>query len=60
MEELLLKLERLMHQVSSEAWTTMKHATIGAGRVDFEAFTATGFDGQGLKAVKKRPCYSNC
>ena len=53
MEELLLRLERLMHQVSSEAWTTMKHATIGAGRVDFEAFTATGFDGQTRKLSRR-------
>ena len=52
-EELLLRLERLMAQTPSDAWTTMKHATVGTGSIDFEAFLATGHDGQTRKLSKR-------
>lgn len=53
MEELLLRLDRLMDQSSSDAWTTMKRASIGSGSVDFEAYEARGSDGQ-LRKLSKR------
>ena len=52
-EELLLRLERLMAQTPSDAWTTMKHAKVGTGSIDFEAYVATGHDGQTRKLSKR-------
>ena len=45
MEELLLRLDRLMDQTPSDAWTQLRQASIGSGSVDFVAFEARGFDG---------------
>ena len=42
-----------MAQTPSDAWTTMKHATVGTGSIDFEAFLATGHDGQTRKLSKR-------
>ena len=52
-EELLLRLERLMAQTPSDAWTTMKYAKVGTGSIDFEAYVATGHDGQTRKLSKR-------
>lgn len=52
-EELLLRLDRLMDQTPSDAWTQLREATIGNGRVDFVAFEATGHDGVVRKLSKR-------
>lgn len=52
-EELLLRLDRLMDQTPSDAWTQLREATIGNGRVDFVAFEATGHDGAMRKLSKR-------
>ena len=53
MEELLLRLDRLMDQTPSDAWTQLKQATIGGGEVDFVAFQAKGHDGSTRKLSKR-------
>ena len=53
MEELLLRLDRLMDQTPSDAWTQLKQATIGGGEVDFVAFQAKGHDGLTRKLSKR-------
>ena len=53
MEELLLRLDRLLDQIPSDAWTQLKSANIGAASVDFEAYRATGVDGQVRKLSKR-------
>lgn len=52
-EELLLRLDRLMDQTPSDSWTQLREATIGNGRVDFVAFEATGHDGVVRKLSKR-------
>jgi two-component system alkaline phosphatase synthesis response regulator PhoP len=53
MEELLLRLDRLMDRPASEPWTQLTAATVGAGRVDFNAFEVVGRDGT-TKRLSKR------
>ena len=53
MEELLLRLDRLMDQTPSDAWTQLRQAHIGKGHVDFVAFEATGHDGTVRKLSKR-------
>ena len=53
MEELLLRLDRLMDQTPSESWTQIERATIGEGRADFLAFEATSYDGTVRKLSKR-------
>ena len=52
-EELLLRLDRMMNQTASDAWTQLKQASIGQGKVDFVAFQATGPDGESRKLSKR-------
>ncbi|MEC8336093.1 MAG: response regulator transcription factor [Bacteroidota bacterium] len=52
-EELLLRLNRLMNLRPSEAWTELKQATIGQGTVDFVAYQAQGYDGSTRKLSKR-------
>ena len=53
MEELLLRLGRLMDQAPTDAWTQLKEATIGEVRVDFIAFEAQAQNG-GIRKLSKR------
>ena len=53
MEELLLRLDRLMDQTPSESWTQIERATIGEGSADFLAFEATSYDGTVRKLSKR-------
>lgn len=53
MEELLLRLDRLMDQTPSDAWTQLRQASIGSGSVDFVAFEARGFDGTMRKLSRR-------
>lgn len=53
MEELLLRLDRLMPHAASEPWTQLQSAQIGRGSVDFVAFEAMGNDGV-LRSISKR------
>jgi two-component system alkaline phosphatase synthesis response regulator PhoP len=53
MEELLLRLDRLIDQTPSDAWTQLREATIGKGHVDFVAFEATAHDGTTRKLSKR-------
>lgn len=53
MEELLLRLDRLIDQTPSDAWTQLREATIGSGHVDFLAFEATAQDGTARKLSKR-------
>ena len=52
-EELLLRLDRMTSQISSDAWTQLKQANIGQGKVDFVAFQATGPKGESRKLSKR-------
>ena len=52
-EELLLRLDRMMNQTASDAWTQLKRASIGRGEVDFVAFQATGPHGESRKLSKR-------
>ena len=52
-EELLLRLDRMMNQTASDAWTQLKRASIGQGDVDFVAFQATGPRGKSRKLSKR-------
>jgi two-component system alkaline phosphatase synthesis response regulator PhoP len=53
MEELLLRLDRLIDQTPSDAWTQLREATIGKGHVDFVAFEAIAHDGTARKLSKR-------
>ena len=53
MEELLLRLGRLMDQTPSDAWTQLKEATIGQVRIDFVAFEAHAQNGETRKLSKR-------
>ena len=56
MEELLLRLDRLMDQTPSESWTQIERATIGEGSADFLAFEATSYDGTCASCPSGKAC----
>ena len=60
MEELLLRLGRLMDQAPTDAWTQLKEATIGEVRVDFIAFEAQAQTEESGNCPSARRCCSNC
>ena len=52
-EELLLRLDRLLEQRPSDAWTQLERSDIGKGKVDFVAFEATSCQGTVRKLSKR-------
>ena len=52
-EELLLRLDRLLEQRPSDAWTQLERTEIGRGKVDFVAFEATSCQGSVRKLSKR-------
>ena len=52
-EELLLRLDRLLEQRPSDAWTQLESSDIGKGKVDFVAFEATSCQGTVRKLSKR-------
>ena len=52
-EELLLRLDRLLEQRPSDAWTQLERSDIGKGKVDFVAFEATSCHGTVRKLSKR-------
>jgi two-component system alkaline phosphatase synthesis response regulator PhoP len=52
-EELLLRLDRLLEQRPSDAWTQLERSDIGKGKVDFVAFEETSCQGTVRKLSKR-------